>query len=283
MRYLIRITGHIKILGITLLLTVSHSAHAQKLPLWEIGVGLGALYLPFYRGASQTKTYALPYPYLVYRGKYLEIDAGSVRGHLFETKRTLLDLSLAAGIPVPSDEDGARVGMPRLDPTLELGPSLEVHLWHHKMKRRSLTLNFPLRSSFSVSLDHIAQQGWSFSPYLEYAIKSSRHGDWKASLALGPLYADSDYHNYYYQVDAGYASASRPEYNASGGYSGSRVTFTVTKNIGDLWLGGFIRYDDLDGAVFKDSPLVTEGSYMAMGVALTWVFAKSETLVEVSD
>jgi len=273
-------SAHIKIIGLLLLLSLNSSAMAQKLPLWEVGVGLGSLYLPYYRGASQSKAYVLPYPYLVYRGEHLSVDAGSVRGYLFETKRTRLDISLAGGIPVPSEDNGERANMPRLDPTLELGPSLEIHLWQHATKKHSLMLNLPVRTSFSVSLDRTAQQGWSFSPYLEYIIKSPRHGDWKTSLSLGPLYADSAYHNYYYQVETAYATATRPEYNATQGYSGSRITFTATKNINNLWLGAFIRYDNLSGAVFEDSPLVTKDNYLAIGAALTWVFAKSDTLVE---
>lgn len=272
-----------KIIGIIGALTfVASVASAQELPLWELGIGAGVLHLPYYRGVDQTRVYGIPFPYLVYRGKYLSIDESGAHGRLFQSDNVRLELSLAGGVPVTGDGNSPRQGMPDLDPTAELGPSLEVRCWQNHDHRRKLWLNLPLRSALSVNINRIAYQGWTFSPYIEYTVESPHPGDWKLGLAWGPLYANKAYHDYFYAVAPTYVTATRPEYSASGGYSGNRVTLTLQRNIGDLWLGAFVRYDDLDNAAFLDSPLVNTRHYLASGLAFTWIFSKSEKLVSVA-
>lgn len=255
---------------------------SQQLPLWELGVGFGALHLPYYRGSDTTTNFVIPFPYLVYRGDRFNIDESGVHQRLFKSDNVKLELSLAGGVPVASgDTKSVRNGMPDLDPTVEIGPSLEIRLWENNINQRSLMLNLPLRATASVSTSKIDHQGYSFSPYLEYVLRSRTPGSWKVGLAFGPLYADEEYHNYFYEVEPEFATPSRPEYHSEGGYSGSRITLTVQKNIADVWLGAFLRYDSLREAAFQDSPLVTSDYYHAFGFAVTWVFAKSKTLVKV--
>lgn len=253
---------------------------AQRLPLWEFGVGAGALHLPDYRGSDQYAAYLIPFPYLIYRGDRLKVDEGGVHGHLLQTRRARLDISLAGGVPVAEDGDSLRSGMPGLDPTVEFGPSLELVIWRNRDRRRTWWLRLPGRAVFSASLNNgIAAQGWAFAPHLEYIVESAHRGDWKAGIAYGPLYGDESYHRYFYAVADQYQTAQRPAYQPSGGYGGSRITLTLQKNIEDLWLGAMLRYDDLEGAVFTGSPLVASHEYLAAGIAFTWVFAKSTTLV----
>ena len=265
-----------------LLFTLS-PAHGQELPLWEIGIGTGALYLPYYRGADQSRAHGIPFPYIVYRGEYLSIDEGGAHGNIFRSQDVILELSLAGGVPVTSSNDSPRFNMPDLDPTAELGPSLDARFWHTNDDRRALWLRLPVRAAISINLEKLDHQGWTFSPYIEYIVESPHPGNWKLGLAWGPLYADNNYHDYFYEVISRYASPSRPEYHANGGYSGNRVTLTLQKNIDDLWIGAFIRYDNLNNAEFLESPLVNSHSYLATGIGFTWVFSKSDTLVNVVD
>ena len=272
-----------KIIGaISVLMLTVPIVQAQELPLWEVGIGAGVLHLPYYRGVDQTRIYGIPFPYLKYRGEYLSIDEEGAHGRLFQSDNIKLELSLAGGVPVTSDGDSPRTNMPDLDPTAELGPSLEIRCWQNHDHRRTLWLNFPLRSALSVNINKIAFQGWTFSPYVEYTVESPHPGDWKLGLAWGPLYADKAYHDYFYAVDPTYVTATRPEYSAAAGYSGNRVTLTLQRNIGDLWIGAFIRYDDLIGAAFIDSPLVNTHHYLASGLGFTWIISKSETMVSVA-
>src|ERR1700689_4649191 len=101
-------------------------AQAKDVPLWEFGLGAGAIAFQDYRGSDTTHAYPLPVPYLVYNGKFLKADRDGVRGTLFHQDRVELNLSVNATTPVRSDRE--RSGMPDLRPTLEIGPSMDVHL-----------------------------------------------------------------------------------------------------------------------------------------------------------
>jgi outer membrane protein len=253
---------------------------AEGLPLWELGIGMGVIYLPDYRGADQSSTFVLPFPYFAYHGKLLKVDESGIYGRLFGTDRVVMDLSLGGGIPVSSRDNGARAGMPDLDPTVELGPSVDIRLSRDAIADQTLWLRLPVRAVFSVSLADTAQQGWLFSPYLEYRLTHiGRLRRWRVGISAGPIFADRDYHAYFYSVAPAFATARRPAYSAGGGYSGSRITVTAQRRFGRFWVGAFARYDNLSGAVIADSPLVKTTSYFATGLGVTWVLAESATLV----
>ena len=275
-----RHVGHIA-LFVLLIFPASNATWADGLPLWEVGVGVAGFNVPFYRGADQGKSYVLPLPYVIYRGERLKIDKSGIRGNIFSSDRVVLDFSLAGGVPVPKDEGGARAGMPSLNTTLEVGPSLEMQLWKGTEVNHDLWLHLPLRSAFSVGSAGIGHVGWILAPFVEYTWRNERrHASWKANIAAGPIYADESYHDYFYTVDAAYVTADRSAYQASGGYGGSRVSMGVQRRFGDLWFGVFGRYDILQGAVFEASPLVKSKQYHAVGFAMTWVFLKSKILVQ---
>lgn len=248
------------------------------MPRWEVGLGLGVLSVPFYRGADTGRTYILPVPYVVYRGTYLQMDEEGLRGQLFTSDRLKLDVSVAGGVPVPEDNEGARAGMSKLHPTIEVGPQLEYRLWRREDRRAALWLHWPVRSAFTVNWGEFQHQGWVVSPYVEYKTRyggTDTAAPWTVSVGAGPLFADRSYHAYFYEVPAGKATSSRHEFHADAGYSGSRVTLTLHRRVGHWWLGAFARADSLQGAVFGDSPLVRRDGYYAVGAAAAIVFGAS--------
>ena len=253
-------------------------ADAQEMPLWEIGMGVFPSTYPAYRGSNDQQYYLLPFPYLVYRGEYLKIDRDGMRARLLDTDRLELNISVNGATPVNSDESGARSGMPDLDPTFEIGPSLNMVLARPSPKH-TLKLKLPVRSVIATDLSSTEQAGWIFNPHLNLDSKDV-FGGWNVGLSLGPLFGNRKYHAYYYEVPAKYATGSRPAYSASGGYSGTLAIASLSRRFNRIWMGGFIRYDNLSGAAFNDSPLVeTDHSVMA-GVAVAWIFKKSSKTVD---
>ncbi|MCG6971458.1 MAG: MipA/OmpV family protein [Gammaproteobacteria bacterium] len=252
------------------------TAHAYHLPLWEAGIGFGAIHAPHYRGSKSSKDYALPVPYLIYRGERLKADREGMRGKLFESERIKLNMSIAANVPVPSVTTGAREGMPGLDPVLEFGPALNIKLWHSQTNDTLLWFKVPLRAALSIGDPIVDYQGLVFSPYLQIAktmhLKTTR---WRFKFSTGPIFATQRYHDYFYRVDSGYVTDKRTEYHSTAGYSGSRFTVTVSRNSKRFYLGSFARYDNLSGATFEKSPLVETNDYLVFGVFFAWVFANS--------
>lgn len=263
-----------------LLLTVSIAllsppAAAKDLPRWELGAGVGGLRIPDYRGASDHTTYLLPLPYLVYRGEFVQVDREGVHGDVLKTERMKIDLSAAAGVPAKSRAGGARAGMPDLDPTLELGPSLEILLGRNAAAGREWSLRLPLRAVVATDLRHARHAGWVFAPNLHLEARNLAGRGWEGGFAFGPMYASEAYHDYYYEVAPGYATAARPAYNAHAGYSGSRATLTLSKRFDGYWFGAFARYDTLGGAAFADSPLVRKKESFMIGAGVAWILAES--------
>jgi outer membrane scaffolding protein for murein synthesis (MipA/OmpV family) len=226
------------------------AARAAELPRWELGLGLAGLTVPDYRGSDKQRGYLLPLPYVQYRGEIFRIDREGAHGRLFDSERVRLELSVAAGPPARDGNNGARQDMPDIDPTVEAGPSLEIYL----TRDRTWQLQLPWRAVVATDLAHAEGIGWVFAPSLNYR---TRNGNgWGGGVAVGPLYASEEYHDYYYEVTPVFATATRPAYDAPGGYSGSRVTLSASRRFPDFWVGAFARYDALSGAAFEDSPLV---------------------------
>lgn len=264
-------------------LFLATSAHAYHLPKWEFGLGAGVINLPAYRGADGKVNYWIPVPYIAYRGDFLKMDEEGVRGQLYRGKRVHLDFSLAGNVPVPKDDRSARAGMAELDPIGEIGPSVEISLFkdgeRHIAWEHELLLKLPVRAAISVGDPLLAHQGWVFSPYLSWEdVGETQAGLLRSSLAIGPLYASKKYHDYFYAVSPADVAPGREEYEASGGYSGKRITWTVSLNTHKWFLGAFARYDDLSGAVFEDSPLVERKNYFAVGLAVSRIFLRSEEM-----
>lgn len=265
---------------LVLLALATASANAEQKPLWEFGLGVGALMFDDYRGSDETNFYPVPVPYLVYRGKILKADRDGLRGLLFDRRYVELNVSVNATTPVDSDGNEARRGMPDLHSTLELGPSFEWHAWQSKDGRVKLDLRFPVRVPITVEASP-RNVGWIFSPRLNVDfLDVAGYQGWDLGVSVGPMYADRKYHDYFYSVLPRYATAARPAYEADGGYSGSHIILALSKRFADYWVGGFVRYDSLSGAAFEDSPLVKTRSSLFAGVGIAWMIRESKVLVE---
>ena len=125
-------------------------AAGEDKPLWEAGLGVGVVSFPEYRGSARQRAVALPMPYFIYRGKILKADRNGLRGKLFDNERAEINLSFAASLPVESDSKGQRRGMPDLQPTVEVGPSLDVNLWRGDAGRTRLDLRLPVRAAYTA-------------------------------------------------------------------------------------------------------------------------------------
>lgn len=266
------------LVGALALPVAAQENHREK-PVWEAGLGAGVVSFPEYRGSSRHRTWLLPTPYFVYRSKILQADRGGLRGTFFDSERMELNLSLSASAPVYSSDSGPRRGMHNLRPTVEFGPSLVFNLWDDEMRR--LDLRLPLRAAYTVT-GGFKYAGLVFSPNLSYNAPFFAHPNWKFGANFGPIFANTRQHNYFYEVEPRYATRTRPAYSASGGYSGSQITLSLSRRYDKIWFGGFIRYDTLHGAAFEDSPLVERKNSWMGGLGAAWIFGKSDRMTDIN-
>ncbi|HEU4601624.1 MAG TPA: MipA/OmpV family protein [Steroidobacteraceae bacterium] len=258
-------------------------AQAEEKPLWEAGLGVGGLSFPDYRGSDESQAYPIPVPYFVYRGRFLKADKEGVRGQLFDREYAELSVSVNATIPVNSDNNNARRGMPDLKPTIELGPSLDLHVWKSADASARLDVVMPVRAPITVERSP-QSIGWIFSPRLNLDVDNvAGFSGWTFGVGIGPIFADRKYHDYFYSVDPQYATATRPLYRASGGYSGSQFLSSISKRFDRFWVGAYVRVDVLNGATFDDSPLVRSHHYIAGGFGFARMIGHSQRTVQSDD
>lgn len=257
-------------------------APAAEEPLWEAGIGVAALSFPHYRGSDQSRTYALPVPYFVYRGEFLKADREGIRGIFLKTDRLDLNLSVGASLPVRSSDTRVREAMPDLEPSVELGPSLAVTLWRADDRAARLDLRLPVRGAITVSSEP-RYIGMQFFPHVNLDLRDLRGLEgWNLGLLTGPVYTDSRYNRYFYAVPREFATAARPAYEAGGGYAGWQSIVALSRRFPKFWVGAFARYDTLRGAAFEESPLVTSKRYAAAGVGISWIVGESQRRVSVN-
>ena len=255
-------------------------ARASEQPLWEFGLGIGAIAFDDYRGASTMHGYPLPVPYFIYRGNILQADRDGVHGRFLNQRYVEFDLSANATAPVFSRNSAPRAGMPNLDSTVELGPSLIGHLWRAQDDRVRLDARAPVRNAITLASPP-RSIGWVFAPNLSLDYRPAGvAAGWNLGVLGGPLYAQRRYHEYFYSVAPQYATAERPAYQAPGGYAGSQLLVAVSRRYPNYWLGAYLRHDWLEGAVFDASPLVQQRSYWTGGVAIVWMISASSRMVD---
>jgi len=249
-------------------------------PLWEVGIGAALLNLPDYRGSDESRTYLLPLPYVVYRGDWLRADRDGARALLAKVERVKVDVSVAASVPTHSRDNAARAGMPDLPFAFEIGPNVNLEVLRTAGRVERVDVRLPLRVAVGVerSPDFL---GITFSPHLNLDLRDV--GGWNVGVLTGPLFADRRYHRHFYGVDAAFATPERPAYQARGGYAGWQALSAVSRRVGNWWIGAFVRYDSLRGAVFVDSPLVRRDHDLRAGVGIAWVFATSDRQVLIDD
>lgn len=271
------------LLGACLVLSLSGVQAVEEKPLWELGIGVGALSFPSYRGSDETNNFVMPVPLFAYHGKVLKADRRGIRGALFDSDWIDLSISLALSPPGSSKEIAARRGMPDLEGTFEIGPQLDLTLWRSENRARFVKILLPLRAAATVESSP-ESTGWVFHPKLNLDITDiAGLPGWKLGLLGGALFGNKRQHDYYYTVKPEYATAARPAYESAGGFAGTQFLASFSKRFPKYWVGSFIRYDNLSGATFEDSPLVRQKNYVAGGIAISWVLGESSTRVRVDD
>jgi len=248
-------------------------------PLWEYGVGAGAVAFPVYRGSDVDRVYPLAVPYLVYHGQVLRSDHSGMSAVFKENRWFKLDFSEYASPPVSSSASSLRAGMPALRPTVEFGPCLNLWLWRSADDRVLLSAQLPARYGLAIStspkvIGHVE------SAFLNLDVLDPlEHAGWAFGARAGPMFQSQRYNEYYYAVAPQYATAQRPAYEPAGGYAGTQALVSLSKRFDKVWFGAYLRYDTLHGAVFDSSPLVATQRYWAAGFGFAWVMGVSKERV----
>ena len=248
-------------------------------PLWEVGAGGFAGWIPDYPAAGQNTVRALAVPYVVYRGDILRVggeeNRGAVSGRFLNTDKYEFDFSLSAAFPVDSGNNNARRDMPDLDFLFGIGPQLIFKLINEPDRR--LNFNLQARAVYSTDFSSIDGRGYVFNPKLSYTREHVTDLNLKVSTRVGPIFATEKLMDYFYTVDPEFVTPSRPAYDADAGYLGTNLSLGVSKRFNSrfrLILG--TRLGIHNGATNDDSPLFRDKLNVGVFTAFAWSFAQSE-------
>jgi MipA family protein len=235
---------------------------------YELGVGVAYSQLPDYLGSGRDQHYLVPFPYLTYQSAKVTIARNEAVGTLWQHHNWSLNLNFAGALPVNSEDNGLRQGMPDLHWLAEFGPRLDYQI--QQSATQQLSLQFPLRKVIATDIQHWQSVGWRFEPRLVW--QQQLNSQLRLTSQVAALWSTEQYHQYLYGVNPEYATANRLAYQAKAGFSGWRVSLGLSWRSQNWWLGAFSRYDNIHQASFADSPLVQQHNNVSVGLAFAWIF-----------
>ena len=241
---------------------------------WTMGAGIGVFDYHLYPGAKETSRLILPVPYFTFRSPKFEIDRG-IKSFLYHSEKIVIDISADFGLPVDSDDTQARKGMPDLDFMLQLGPSIEFLLNNKSTNYFDVRFEIPVRVAYATDFHSAENIGYLVEPRFSFNHRRSAKTGLSHKATIGLKFATQDFHAYYYDVDAEFATDSRAEFNSDGGFGGSFIKYRISYKTSDFVYWAFLRYQSLNGAEFEDSPLVLKKDYYFVGFGFAWIFANS--------
>jgi len=248
---------------------------ASDKPFWEVGVGISVIDVPHYAGSDEGESYALPFPYVVFKSEQLSLDREGLQGHIAKTSNWELDISFGGTLPVDSDDNQARALMPDLDWVGTVGPSFNYRFINTDDTK--LKLMMPVRFGVASDFSDTRYVGWEFSPSIRWE-KQFTHSDatWRWVSSASMFYFSDRFSDYYYSVDGEYATQERPTFSAEQGYGGHQILLGLTRRKENFWWGAFIRHRSVQDAVFENSPLVKQKDNVYLGLAFAYILQSSE-------
>lgn len=261
--------------GISCTSSILQAKQQTRQTFWELGVGAAAFDIPLYPGSKQDDQILIPFPLLRIQTDYFEIDEG-IRGFFYESPDIRLNISGDLGIPVNSSDSDIRDGMPDINTVVQIGPSLEVIFDGGRRQPFEFRLELPVRAAIASDLKNTESVGWIIEPRITYETLRPYKTGFSYQVSTGIRYATKDYHEYYYNVPAAYATAERPAFESESGYSGYFLDLAANWRTENIIYFAFARYQNLTNAEYEESPLVEQTDYLAVGVGIVWIFAAGQ-------
>ena len=234
----------------------------EELPLFEYGWGLGYTHFQHYPAADQSRGIGLPFGTFQYRGRRLRADdREGAQAKLFRTENWFLDLDGGVMAELNSNDNDARRGMDNIPWSIRLGPEL----------RRSLLPDLEFRMSVEQTvLTDFRDTRWG-------GVTGEARLIWQTftQITFGILTGDSVFQSTYFSVPREFATATRPEYGAKGGFLSSQISFFQKWPDGKwaYYLGGSAY--NYSNSANRASPLHRSDVNVNMFMGITYTIGES--------
>ena len=256
------------------ILLLGLEGRAQK-ALFEWGGFIGHGNTADYPASNEYRLRTLPVPYVRYRGNILRSDEQEgTRFRMFSKDNFDLDFSFGGSFPTEGDKNQARLYMPNLDWTLEIGPRLLYYFYRSPAAK--FRLGLPLRMSYSTDFTTWREVGSVFAPTLQLDLNNVGTENLNFYLMTDFNYYSEGLADYFFEVAPQYQITGRSAYNAVGGYIGYNVGLAAKYDIGhaNFILGS--RYSDYSESVNRASDLHKTPVNWTYFIGFGWMFYQSE-------
>tara|TARA_B110000090_G_scaffold2362_1_gene2365 strand:- start:14729 stop:15766 length:1038 start_codon:yes stop_codon:yes gene_type:complete len=251
-------------------------------PLWEFGAGGVILSVVNYPASSERNFIALAAPYIVYRGDVFRLGGGNgARAVVLDKSDFEIDLSFGGAFSAESEDNTVREGMPELEFLFEVGPQLIYKVKDFSFDdggKARLNTQLQTRGVFSTDFRGLDQRGYVIESILSYQQRDVLFESTGLNISFSMTYASEKLQDYFYQVDSLFATHTRSQFDAKGGYLGSELSvglsFPMIENIRGFF-GGSVKFHQ--GAANSDSPLYEQDMTYSLGLGFIWRLYESET------
>ncbi|MGB1199956.1 MAG: MipA/OmpV family protein [Cognaticolwellia aestuarii] len=240
----------------------------------ELGFGAFAVSLPDYVGSDQQTNYLVPFPYFYYRDEHFRIDRQGLQRDIGNKNNWYLDISASTAIPVDSDDNKARQGMPDLDWNFGLGPSVKYYFLGHPDAANYLASEWYFQKGFATDFRSIDDIGWQYGLKIihQNQYNLSNMGDIRLQTRLNFSFATDKHLNYIYGVKPEYQTKVRKSFQADSGYAGLSLSFGGIWRYKNYWFSGFISSSQISHSKQENSSLVDTKINHSVGVGFSWIF-----------
>ena len=250
-------------------------------PRWVINAGIFANISPAYQASDQSSSRVIPFVFPIYNGESIQVGEGGMRVSAVKEKVFEIDGSVGGAFPADSDNIEVRRGLPDLNFLVAIGPQLVIHLhpllgYNNPIHNTDFRLQ--TRAVFSTDFSRIDSRGYVLEPNLKYTYEPNKQLGIKFNLELASQFATEALHDYFYQVEPEFETATRPAYNAKGGYLGSQVGFSVSYRFTTAFriISG-IKVNLHQGAANEKSPLFRRDVTTSATIGLIYRLYASKT------
>ena len=247
-------------------------AATEVKPLWELGLFALAGSQQAYPGSALRVHPRLALPFVIYRGPLLRADEEGMGLHTQLAPNVDIDLGLAAAFGSNASQSAVRRGMANIGTLVEFGPRLRVALGdlsgHYRWR-----FSLPVRGVFDLN-HRLAARGISAEPELGWSRHTAADNTYRASVAA--VLGNRNLANTFYGVGPADVTPSRAAYSARPGLVAWRLSSSAGLALSRDWtLIGFARWDSLNGAANRASPLVERNGGATFGVGVSWTALRS--------
>lgn len=258
---------------------ISLAEEINTQPLFETGFFLGSLSIADYPASDQYRVRTIPLPLIHYHGDLFRADKeDGTRFRFINNEKFDFDLSFGGSFPTETDSNQARVGMPVLDWTGEIGPRLLYYILKDK-NNAQIRIGFPIRTTFATNFTKWYGVGYVLAPTFQIDKYNFLTHNLNLYFIYTYLYLDRRQAEYFYQIDSQYETIERKTYTAHAGTLGSEYSLAFNYTYKNKTFVLATQYADYTESANTNSYLHRSNINWTYFIGISWILSESEERV----